>query len=601
MSDLQKSKSSHRYTKGDDYSDRRSSNDPAIAKELKNLFKNGNSDHTVLNRLRTKYKDEELVDAIFDAYKERQRYISKKARKFKQLIYDRYAALNLSGAELMKKAKKYARKYKLTDDEFDYYAKLAFTDRDAKMGLPSLPHTKLSKTLGYGAVLATADKLHYKESELPVLKEILEHYGQTKTLHSQIVIQTLTYRDCAPEALTGVMKEDRHNYYSYVHPVIAALFFPKVNILESHMLIANLGYIVKSKHEGRPLMTQPDMELYWDLITDPNEHACSSASPLVDLKNRFLLQTRVWDSVLNLRQGKYYNERLSEFLLAIDNCRTNIYDAPDLTYVKDEGTILRRMLSAFSLRPTIVSTTRLWGTFGTTAFGVSSDPLSMAGITNVTTVSMIPLRLPLNISSRTTTAVAIDEALTQPQWFVENKMIVPKAQSIIHSRDVLFFYVGRRFKTINITRLNTPYNFTTLPMTVAGWEALNDTIVNFETTMTIMDDVYQLRSVVLVERSPSKKNLIVGCSAGIFIPRDLEEDRIDEGAFIYDPQGAGEMWKDVGTGYGRLPPVREVPVESPFNNGGTIESLSQRARTRGTIFMYVKKQEGSHPYFRRGF
>ncbi len=111
-------------------------------------------------------------------------------------------------------------------------------------------------------------------------------------------------------------------------------------------------------------MTKPDFELYWDLITDPNESVCAIDSAIKDLRNRYVLQTKIWESVLNLRQGRYYQDNLQEFLMAVDNCKGNIIDCPDQTYVKDEGSILRRILAAFAIRPTIVRTTRLYGLLG---------------------------------------------------------------------------------------------------------------------------------------------------------------------------------------------------------------------------------------------
>jgi hypothetical protein len=406
-----------------------------------------------------------------------------------------------------------------------------------------------------------------------------------------VVLQSLTYRDCAPEAITGgtEVRANNTNWYSYVHPIIAALFFPKIGLLDEHMLIANMGHIVKCKYEGKPLVTKPDFELYWDLITDPNERVCHHSSSIRDLSNRFLLQTKLWDAVFCLRQGKFYNDRLNDFMLTIDNCKNNIYDAPDFTYVKDEGTMLRRLLSAFSIRPTIVTTSRLYGLLGQ-QYG-NSGALSAAGITEVTTVPMVNLRLPIHISNTRSVAVSLEDALTQPQWYIENKTIVPKSQSIMHSRDVLFFYVGRRFQTVNLTRFNAPYNFNSLPMTIAGWEAVNDRVVNFETTMTLLHDTYELRSVVMVERSRAYRNLIIGSTAAIRIPRNIHDNVYDETTLLYDPQGASEMFLATdGASYKRNQAVTVIPAETPFAPSN-VESFYKRASTRGTIFMYQKYSE----------
>jgi hypothetical protein len=593
------SEKSYRNTRGDDFKGRHGKD--AITKELASLFRSGANDYTALQKLRYKYKDSDMIDAIFDAYKERQEHILKKVRKFKQLIYDRYAPLGLSFEEMLKKAKKYQKKYKLTDDEFHYFVTLSLSDKGS-MSQYHFPNTALAKTLGYDAILATSDKLRVKDAELSMVQEILRLYGETKSLHAQVVLQSLTYRDCAPEALVGKYDPARHNPYSYIHPIVAALFLPRVRLLDEHMLIANLGYIVQSKHEGRPVMTKPDFEVYWDLITDPNEHACARPeddSPIKDLRNRFLLQTKLWESVLNFRQGKYYSDTPNDFLMAIENCKSNIYDSPDLTYVKDEGTIMRRLLAAFAIRPTIVTTTRLYNILGE-SFGLATpaNPLSASGISQITTVPMVTLRLPLDIGiGRQQTPVNLKESLSQPQWFVENKMIVPKSQAIMHSRDVLFFYVGRRYKQINIAKMSTPYNFTHLPMTVAGFEKMNDRPVYYEKELRILNEKYTLRSVVLVERSRANKNLIVGSSAIVVIPRNIRQGRFKEDFLLYDPQGSSEQFRRPDGSYKSTSPITYIPDEPRYVTGDNVESFWECASTRGTIFMYQKDtSDGESPF-----
>lgn len=556
--------------------------------EVKRLIKAGKTDYSILQQLRTKYKDEKMIQNIFDAYKDRLKFVTKKARRFRTLIVNKYAPMQLSFDEIIKKAKKYAKKYKIEDDEFEMFLNLSMKERSFGQGMWELPNTAMSKLLGYEAAMAVAEKLNVKETELDTVNKILELYGRTKPLHAQIVVQSLSYRDCAAEAISGQLHTVHHNVYSYVHPIVAALFLPRIKLLDEQMLVANMGYIVDCKYKGRPIMTQPDYELYWHLITDPNDHVCSRTSAIDDLNNRYNLQTRLWDSVLNLRQGKYYEENLTAFLSAIDRCSSSIYDAPDLTYVRDEGTIMRRLLSAFSIRPTMVSTTRLYNVLGGTTYGFAQVG-SFAGATNITQITTVPivtLRLPLTVSQTSSAAVSLEEALSQPQWFVENQMIIPKAQSIIHSRDVLFFYVGRRFQTVNVMRMGGPANFTTLPMTVAGWESLNKTVVNYNYRMTIGNDVYQLRSVVFVETSPTRKDLIIGSSAGIVIPMKVEEQRFEESYIIYDPQGASEQFKVPNTkDYTRNQPITWV---SGTQNTADSESFYSRASTRGTIFMYEK-------------
>jgi hypothetical protein len=552
--------------------------------DLKGLIHSGLDDYAVIAKLRKEHpNDEDFVNKMFEAYKERMDFIRRKAGKFKTLIFSKYA--NLPLPEVLEKAKKFKRKYEFDDAEFNSFVNMVLSDKTFSANTLNLPTGSMSRTLGYNFDALVGDRLRVKNNEMDVLQEILRFHAETKALHSQVVIQSLTYVDCAPEALTGEFDRKRHNPYSYIHPVVAALFLPRIRYLDEHMLVANLANIVKCRHESKPIQTQPEFELYWDLITDPNEVACvtNKDAPMTDLRNRVILQTKLWESVMSLRQGNYYNERLSDLMVALDNCNNNVFDAPDFAYVKDEGTILRRLLGAFSLRPTIVSVRPYYGV------AAGNYSLNSMAMVQVTTIPIVTLRLPLNIQNKNV-SIHLNEALEQLQWYVENKMIVPKNQSIVYSRDVLFFYANRRYQSINFGSLNAPFNFTALPATVTGFETVNTCNINYNSRINVGDDYFELRSVVLVERSHVNKDLIVGSTAAIVVPSDDSLGRIGKTYLLYDPQGAGEQF-EVGGSYTSNRPITTIPGMTPYNaNIGGVESFDRRAHSRGTIYVYVKEQ-----------
>ena len=122
------------------------------------------------------------------------------------------------------------------------------------------------------------------------------------------------------------------------------------------MLRSNIAYIVKTRYTKQPILTMTDYQLFYDLISDPTDVVCSADSAVKDLFNRAQLQSHLWNSVVSLRNGRYYDCNTTNFKLAIDNCRRSVNDNPDLMYEDDEGTVLQRLLGAFSIRPTIVST-----------------------------------------------------------------------------------------------------------------------------------------------------------------------------------------------------------------------------------------------------
>jgi hypothetical protein len=212
--------------------------------------------------------------------------------------------------------------------------------------------------------------------------------------------------------------------------------------------------------------------------------------------------------------------------------------------------------------------------------------LGQMALSQVTTIPIVNLRLPFNFRNRETT-VYLNEALEQPDWFVENKMIVPKVKSIIYSRDIIVFYASRRFQTVNFGRINAPYNFTVLPPTHSALETINSVNVSYEPSIIVGDDRFHLRSVVFVERSLTNKDLIIGSSAGIIVRRDFMMGRTQASYFLYNPQAAIVKLEDNGV-FENNPPIVEIPGTTPFNDTNAPESFQRRASTRGTIFIYVK-------------
>lgn len=559
------------------------------SEQFDDIIRRNIDDIQAMRLFREKYGDTRLAERVFDAYKERKNMITKKANKFKALIFSRYG--NLAFPALFEKAKKYKRKYGFSEDEFHAFFNLAITDKSfAAMNMYNQPTTPMSKTLGYSAEI-NYGKMVVPTNELDVLQDILRTHMEMSVLHEQVKIQSLTYMDVAPQAITGCYDPCKHNSFSFIHPVIAALFLPRIKYIDEHMLLASIANIVYSRYNGIPIRTQPEYELYWDLITDPNEIVCiaPTESSLVDLRNRVKLQVELWKLVRELREGRYYSDEFRTFNIALDNCRNPLFDVPDMSNIRDEGTVLRRLFNAFALRPTIVSISSLGyeGRMGTITGNYNLGPLALS---QVTTIPIVNLRLPFSFKNRNI-SVYLNEALEQPDWFVENKMIVPKVKSIIYSRDIIVFYAPRRYQTINFGRINAPYNFCILPPTHSALETINDVNISYEPTIIVGDDRFHLRSVVFVERSLTNRDLIIGSSAGIVIRRDFFLGRTQSSYLLYNPQSAIIKFEDPDTGlFERNPPIVEIPGTTPFHDGNAPESFQKRASTRGTIFVYVKDQ-----------
>ncbi len=500
--------------------------------DIGSLIRKNASDAEVLAALRAKHpNDVELVNKLYSEYDEKMSKIRRKAQKFANLLLTKYS--HLGPKRIIEKAKKYQKKYGFSDDEFNAFLNIATSDKSFSSANIHIPNTPIAKTLGFTVDVPT--KMNVKSTELDVLQDILKMHQECSALHAQVVIQSLMYEQTEEcKVLYSSNPKDmfdprKDNMYSNVHPVLFALFAPKIKDLEDRMLLGSIASVVAARYNGTPFKTQSDWLLYHDLIQDPNEVVCAGNqkdNPLIDLRNRVRVQCELWKNVRDLRQGRFYAPDCQNFLVALKNCKNNMYDSPDYTFVEDEGSVLRRLLSVFAYRPTIVAVKSAAN--ATLPFAIASNVNTYA-MTQVTTVPIINIRLPSN--STGTSAVALATSLSSPDWYIENKVLVPKTKEVIHSRGVCFFYVNRRSFALDHTKLvggPTLPQFNVLPFSISGYESVNKCPVELNPTMQIGNDQFNLKSVVSVETQPINQTSVIsgvtsrqidfikGCKATVF-------------------------------------------------------------------------------------
>jgi hypothetical protein len=550
-----------------------------VTKEVKNLLKTGKrsiSSRDIM-RLNRDY-DGDVVDQIREKFIDTHREIRKKAKKFAHLINQKYGQRNYPLHKLLKQARKYKDKYNLSDEEFEefrrvYEQQLMGVDNKREKSAALYPRTAIGKTLGHEA---HGESFKAGEDDYESLQQLLQMYAGSRPLHAQITLQAMTYQDVAPEAVVGTFDQTKNNPHQHVHPVLAAMFIPRFTLFDEHILMSNIAYIVATKHNGEPIRTRPDYQLYYDLISDPNDIVCDKHSPVKDLLRRADLQHAIWNNVLNLRTGRYYGEWATQFLLTIDNCKIATYDVPDLMYAGDAGTVMKRILSAFSIRPTIVATTPLYNIVPEAPYaGTLPSP-------KVTSLPYVTLRLPYTTND--SEPVHLNDALEQPQWFLEGGKILPKNQSIIYSRGVLIFYVNRRMNSINVGKLTEPYNFNRLPITIAGVERINTRPVHFDHHITVRDETFFLRSVVGIDTSDRLEDTAIGSFA--MFSKDISTTGLvnNEELYYYNPRRAAEVYDD-GASMSRSAPVTKIDRSAGLYDNNSI-TFDNYCRKYGSVFIY---------------
>lgn len=594
----------------------RSSRDGAststVNAEVANLFKlqNKNQFSSALLTLRERYGDENIVNKIQDVFVQRHGAIVKAAKKFAAAVKVRYSQANIPFHQLLMKARAHARKHNLTEAEFAEFQRIYEQElAGANSTEVLIPVTNMMKVLGN--ITSGADNyFNVDEADYRNLQEILKLHEASKPLHAQTLLQAIQYGavDPARPKLVNIPTEvsgalydaNFHNKGDHVHPVIVALFGLKSSIIDNHFLYSNMAGIVKARYNRQPLTTRPDYELFYNLVTDPNDVVCDTRTPVGDLLHRCNLQNQLWNAVLHLRNGQVYNQSLREFMTSIDVCRLNKYDNPDLVYGRHDGTILKRLFSAFSFRPTTVVTLPVASIFAYNPYSQNLRP-------TVTSIPMINIRaakgasmplafgspgagaaLPVTEASEFGPAPAgapagavgprlrlekpFEAALKQVLGFIEGDQFVNRITQVMYSREVLVFYVDRRTFRYNIG--TNPVNVTRLPTAIAGFEHINTDPLTVQTIVDIDSDKFELLSVVC-----AKTNNNVGGD-------DINANYvIGSHAFLLSNNGTGPGTSGVGGNWEYDPMGVDGINKKPIKPATDVE-VTNAAASHGIIFIY---------------
>ena len=579
--------------------------------ELLNFYlKIGLPTSQVEQALKAQVKDQKELDALLEAYEPRIKRVRKLANKFKEKIEQRYG--HLDTPELMVKGIKFASKHNLSEAEVEAFKRLALKGDTESQYLPfqELGYTEMSKFLGFSSF--PGQTFNVKSADYAPLNKIAELYESSKVIHAAMRNNVIMYRSCAPDALTGTFDKDKHNVNMFVHPLLLALFLPKIDVLEKRMLFSNIGRMVVQRtqvyfqtqgddkknfmkyanwnmNDLLPGELEADLELAYDMARDPNSlNYFSNESPMTNLLKRYTIQIELWKNVLALRQGKFYSrgesfntdDGIMGLIKVLSSYDWTHFDSPDSYQTHDEGTLLRKLLAVFSFRPTF---TQISSFSHRTGLGYSN--LGAVSRSTFINTPICNIKLPVNIyggGPAQGPAVRLTSALTQSDWFIENKMLVPKNKSVIHSRKIIFFYVNRRHQSVNFASVDMGFRYLSVPTSMTGMTSINTTELAFDDELIIGNDRFNLTSVVVLNPL-LEGQLSTGCSSIVCCQPDVPMGRARSTYFYYNPLAAGVMVERAGQF------VRNDPI-SPMldhSNDPRTPGFIETARKYGTIFVYV--------------
>lgn len=576
-----------------------------------------------LRKLYNKYP-EETMKSFNKENAKRLRKIKAKAIKVAEKVMYKYQNDSRPLHEILNKMNRYKDANKWTDVEYEIFktelenrlqGKRAY-EIDYNQRNPEF-RSRINKALGYTTTVTHEDGLKIKDSEQGTLSEILSMHEKSAPLHRSNFIDSLLYDDCGLQAISGEFNNGKHIASNHIHPLIVSMFAPKIGIFESQMLYSNIGDIVKCRYENKPIDTEANSMLFNDMITDPNDVVCDTTSPIVDLKKRYQVQIDLWEIVQKLRNGKYYDGNANHrFLTNLNMCKNNLYDNADLTYNQDEGSMLRRLMSVFSLRPTLLSTkpinaiesymnnslTMNMNALDKVNMQQSGLPFVNAPAVTITKIPMLAFQLPvkgLYGSGAIEEPINIQQAASsQLIWIKEGKGLVPREQTIIHSREVIIFYTNRRINRVSVKTLVNPIAFSPAsPISFSNFEKINSHPVDIpdQIVLTSGGDPFDLRSVVAVTETSVKpcttataniSSIVTGC---VSLIKTLSSHPISQtGALCYDPFGASIPIQTSGGGYSLDKPFTSIHMYIPPSTPGAAQTFTEMASKKGTIFIYAR-------------
>jgi hypothetical protein len=209
---------------------------------------------------------------------------------------------------------------------------------------------------------------------------------------------------------------------------------------------------------------------------------------------------------------------------------------------------------------------------------------NFTGLSRVTflRIPIINVRLPTIVQDNAglpMPEIHLERSMNQTDYFIENKLFVPKTKSVMFSRELIFFHVNRRYQTVNVTNLSYRFSYTSMPYQSfnVGQSRINDLPVGFNNQITLNREMFNLRSVVTVYRPPIAENIAAGSSAII-----VKQDSSAVDYLYYNPLLANMMHEENGT-YQQNRPF-SVIYANPTGPGeiGFVES----AQKYGTVFCY---------------
>ena len=559
------------------------------------------------------YSPRDLEDAR-ELFRKEMNLVNKYTEKYSRKILEHIGNANLTDSQVLQYVKRQCANKKFSQPLTEaIYRSVAFklsnnSNRNQYFRYNPTPNTKLGNTLGVRLSENFSAVRVANKDDRAIIQDIVTLADAHRDLtHRNVIIQSLTYTDVMPNAINGQFDRNEHRPEIHIHPVVAALFIPKIPVLEEIMLQSSIANIVKCRVNNEPIQTRPDYELCINLASDRNEFVCDRRNMWNDLKSRSLIQIALWKTVMSLRSGRYYDEEaVGALMQELQACTFYHYDAPDLVRSSEfPNNVVRRLMATFSYKPVIVQTLPLQvqQQLQPTLNGINHfvNPEMFNG--EVDRLPMVNLRLTTNNppappAARLELKTAVNTV--ELYWDRAYKTYVPKITRVVDTNGLLIIYVHRLNYAINFRTVG-PFNFERLPTLSNEQYKISIVPVTVNTVLDNMgptgDKNYYLRSAVALKTV----TLPVSTATPPALPEEfISGSRAYFQAIQHTVAGTNNNWyrydpADVLTTPPLAPgaPLIQPPIQraawgSTVSTGGAAATgVINDLETRGIIFVYT--------------
>ena len=170
-----------------------------IDKEVQNLLRKNidkpRSTYVILEDLKRKFKDDEIIESVMRKYNEKLKKVRKLADKIRDRLFVKYP--HYSNKEYIEKISEYTKKYHFDDIEMQAIIHKVLVDKSnvsINTEILDTNYNEMSKALGFvPASYNMSSSLVVKKDEVEEFQGILNIAAMYKELHNQVTLQSLIY------------------------------------------------------------------------------------------------------------------------------------------------------------------------------------------------------------------------------------------------------------------------------------------------------------------------------------------------------------------------------------------------------------------------